>query len=272
MMKTTLSCSTELSRVLCLLGALVVASGVAGCAGDECSTAGEIRCVGNRAETCVWAYPDSGREGLIWYSDGCGEGEYCRPLKDPTYYRPICALTPDPDPRCAGADHLRLCDGNVVNVCLRGYVTATTDCTTGSFTGTSEYESVPSTGYCESSEDQAVCAMDAIPNPLCGTLTGGSGTVCDGNKLLACAFGYATSEVECRSLTTCVSGPPAFCSVTTIRYPGCSQSESLDFACKDDHVATCNFGYVQVEEVCPTGKTCQIDQYSHTPVCLPQHQ
>jgi hypothetical protein len=64
----------------------------------------------------------------------------------------------------------------------------------------------------------AICAVSTTPDPLCEESAAGFGfgnTVCDGSKLIRCAYGYRVAE-----LGTCAS-PEACARQLTAIEPGC---------------------------------------------------
>lgn len=254
-MGLSLSCSAKNSLTGCLWLGLVVALGAAGCQANECER-GQIRCNGNVAEYC--GEPGTDDHYLVWNGRDCGEG-FCHPIRAPDDSYPVCSLGEGPDPRCAGADGLRFCDGNTVVLCHLGYVVTTTDCSTGNITGNTLLSDFARNGHCVSSGTWASCALDAAPSPLCASLPSqGDGTVCDGNNVLECGHGYALRvSWRCESTQTCVWDTEAFCSATATPDRNCLQSDPISFVCKDGKIAHCHYGYVQAEEVCRSPRTCK---------------
>ena len=242
---------------------VLLTGGAAGC-GDQC-TAGQTRCNGNTAQFCE--EEDSDDPTLIWYSQDCGEA-FCRPISDPNDgSHALCAQAAEPDPRCAGADNLEFCEGDVVVGCLYGYVVYRANCTTGVISGKDYMNWSVSPGFCISDRDWARCLPEPTPNPLCAAAP--YGEVCDGSQVVGCAHGYLTGFSQCPTGGTCVPTPAgnqlpgdtanAFCSLAQSADPWCPPDmEYYDF-CRDGGILACSYGWLvrQVEQ-CPVNTTCVV--------------
>jgi hypothetical protein len=90
---------------------------------------GQRRCNGNRTEACGAAGSDD--PTLVWRGDDCGAA-FCQPIVAPNIGAyPLCTLTAQPDPRCAGGGRFAFCDGEVVIGCAHGHALFTANRTTG---------------------------------------------------------------------------------------------------------------------------------------------
>jgi hypothetical protein len=128
--------------------ALMLSASLQACiAGDECDGK-PVECDGNVARTC-----QSGESGSRWLSEACG-AKVCVVAADASGSNvAFCALSADPDARCADAN-VPNCAGDTLVQCTAGLATSTQACAAG----------------CLALDDYPDrCAGEAAPDPqLCG--------------------------------------------------------------------------------------------------------
>lgn len=138
--------------------ALVAPSLLSACAGDDCSY-GEVQCDGNSARTCV-----SGERTSYWQTEDCGSKTCVVAANTASTTAAFCAVSVNPDPRCAEAD-VPNCAGNTLVECTAGYATSTRSCATGCLS-LDDYpdrcvEDVPLERQdCNTTQDGDLCTME----------------------------------------------------------------------------------------------------------------
>ena len=232
----------------------ILSVGVARCRGDQC-TGGQTRCNGNVTEYCGEAGSDD--PTLVWNGYDCG-ARFCQPIMDPDISAyPLCTLTKQPDPRCASADQLEFCDGDVVVGCRNGYVLFTANCTTGATVGR-EYIAnwfVKAGTYCSSSGTWAQCTPEPTPNPLCPAAPA-SAWVCDGSRTLECVQGYAAAITSCPNGACFLGAGRTYCSLAQAADPVCSPDQEYFDFCRGGVIEHCLYGWIVSQETCGTNYTC----------------
>jgi hypothetical protein len=228
-----------------------------------------MRCDGNVAEICESAYSDSSAP-LIWHKTDCGDG-VCLLSQDASP-RPFCALSDQPDPRCATASGPLTCDADLLLQCYQGYATSTLDCITGASEGAGAVSprlSEETRGACVTSFGDSFCAQTEQLDPRCPA-EGGYAAVCDNNQLLECQSGHVLHLQSCPSSGSCVSGEYPFCSVEAAPEPLCPPDAAARYVCREGLALHCHFGWVDWTETCGEGTVCTPSSSGGDAFCLPK--
>ncbi len=225
--------------------ALVVALALmSGCDAGECER-GETRCRDNWREYCDLRDDGEVSDPPVWHrEDDCGE-DVCKEVPG---VEAFCALGEDVDPRCGGRSEA-VCDGQQRVNCTQGYATTIADCTSG---------------YCVKFDGGALCSPEPLPNEICPP--GEYATACDGNTLLTCSHGYATTREDCSDENCVETSPYARC-----LDPRCPRLAGLARVCDGDVIVVCADGSYAHTEHCELEETCQMSGTQELPdaVCVP---
>lgn len=123
-------------------------------------------------------------------------------------YPPFCALSPDPDPRCATDGMSSYCkDAEGVN-CLGGYAVGIVQCGETNKACISFYSG------------HAICALGATQDPDCLALRY-SNKLCRDEELITCYWGYITSIQTCCAACVSPRSGGAFCAASDQPDPRC---------------------------------------------------
>jgi hypothetical protein len=88
----------------------------------------------------------------------------------------LCALSKEPDPRCAGREDSVVCDGNDLVTCSADFAVSAQVCPVA----------------CVST----FCALSSEPDPKCAG-NNAAGRYCDGDVLVICSSGFDFERVDC---------------------------------------------------------------------------
>jgi hypothetical protein len=228
----------RLFLLVSLIGGMAAAMLWAACTDDECEE-GETRCRGREVMTCERASCHDpscafGGQGNRWWKVETCEHECVAPERFP-----FCALSSEPDPRCAPGNGA-YCDGTDAVSCFSGFATRREPC-------------AESGRVCVISDwFEAICALSSRPNPACREIGRPDAKLCDGADLIACNGSHVTSIRTCSA--ACVAPEPseAFCAAESEPDSRCAPgSFGSGIACPGDAPARCNSGYVECLEPIP---------------------
>jgi hypothetical protein len=117
--------------------------------------------------------------------------------------------------------------------------------------------------------DEAFCARSAEPDPRCEPVEVGSS--CDGDELVDCKHGLATTRsADCSSAGRyCVVTPEfAFCNASSEPDPLCPAEEYPAHVCDGNVVVGCAYGYRTGESACGSSSVCRQSDVDHTADCV----
>ncbi len=158
-------------------------------------------------------------------------GEYCIQSGKTAF----CAASPEPDPICT-AD--QVCDGASQLTCREGYPLRAFDC---------------DSRICATTSLGPTCVLDEAPDPAC---MDGTGRTCDGNTLLGCIDGYATSRTPCEEGGCRIFPIDADCTLTNAPDPNCLETRQGESYCDGDFIVECKYGYATSRQACGEGAHC----------------
>jgi hypothetical protein len=165
---------------------------IAGC--DECEE-GATRCWNNTVQHCGRSDPEMGGDytAIHWRQAAvCSPSQTCF---TPPGMDPMCVLSTDPDPLCAGA--WSYCSADAVVSCGAGYRVELQTC------GASPIDPVFSKCVAAYSGYVACVPPEAMPNDVCapaGSPDAMSGSsLCAGNLSVTCLAGLAVATRACAS-------------------------------------------------------------------------
>jgi hypothetical protein len=190
---------TSTGAWIAVIGVALIAA-AAGC-GDECSE-GEVRCMDNTVQSCSGVETENGWDSTLrWRVVQTCLNSTCFA---PPGRQPMCVLSTDPDPLCAGAQSH--CSGDDIVTCAGGYAGVTSTCAASA--------GDPAFSRCVAADpSHAGCVpRDALPSDACAAAAMDASlgaTVCADDVIISCFAGLATVTVACRS---CDLG----------QYPACS--------------------------------------------------
>ncbi len=262
-----------------MFGLALLASALAGCAGNECNV-GEHRCEGDMALNCE--APEE--QARVFRSLPCGSGE-CKTDEASAF----CTVSTAPEPACASGVQ-EVCVGSSLVECNAGYALSTYDCASGAFVfspssagqnGSAWLLDITATAQsttCIGAGQRAFCAAAAETSTECetGHLTfdfpDERGTVvCSGNDAVACVNGYEVSRTNCADSFCVISDERAQCALSNAPDPKCPMGANVPTTyCEGDVVVNCSGGGYRVsKDPCATGETCATVQFCSgpSPIC-----
>jgi hypothetical protein len=214
-------------------GLFLVAHWVQGCVGGECRD-GEKSCDGATVLACSGGSShEPGGSYLFWQRSDCSDGKIC---VSKSAKSAICALSAQPEPRCAGA--IAFCDGQDIVECEDGLALDRGSCG-------------PDMVCVAGGEKGPFCALG--PDARCADIGADAlASYCDGASLVECHGVSATRVQTCP--TGCVQAAPhdAVCVLSTTPDPRCDPPSTPSGYCDGTVVVVCVSGYQTSQGDCST--------------------